>query len=102
MTLTNPTVQGNHAYSDSGGIYSNGRVTLAGTSTLTSNHGGQGGGAFVNGYFTLSGPDASIHNNTASSGGGGGGIYSYSLNHLTNCTAGVNVYNNTPNDIVQS
>jgi predicted outer membrane repeat protein len=56
-----------------------------------------GGGIYsYGGSVTLNG-SSTISNNTAANGGG---IFNSSgLGTLNNCVAGVNVYNNTPNDI---
>jgi hypothetical protein len=49
------------------------------------------------GRLTLTGPDASIHHNSA--GTAGRGIYAPSATRLINCTDGGNVYGNTPQNI---
>ena len=72
MTLNGSTVSNNTANGDGGGIVNDGTVTMSWTST--------------------------VHDNTAIQGEGGG-ICNSSRGTLVGAVAGVNVYNNTPDDI---
>jgi predicted outer membrane repeat protein len=99
VTLLNgSTVNDNTAQDNGGGIF-----TLAGTLTIENSTvgdntaGGNGGGVFNNGAGTVTLVAAStVNGNTA--GGSGGGISN--LGTLVNCVVGVNVLNNTPDDVV--
>lgn len=98
LTLDSATVSGNVAGHDGGGIYNDGgELTMTGSTTVNSNRVLQfGGGIYtIGGTVTMTG-SATVSRNFAFSRGGG--IYNEG-SALTGCVAGVNVLNNTPDDI---
>jgi hypothetical protein len=95
MTLNNSIVSNNTAAADGGGIFSRARLNLN-NSWVIGNIAASGGGIYnSSGTVTLSGRSAVSLNSATSSGGG---IYN-SGGTLVNCTSGVNVFGNTPDNI---
>jgi hypothetical protein len=93
------SVHDNTASADGGGIYiADAGVELNDSSSIHDNAAARGGGIFngTAGATTING-HGSIHDNTATTGGGG--IWKRPSSSLANCVAGVNVLDNTPDDI---
>jgi hypothetical protein len=117
LTLNDSTVTGNSTADGGGGGIANAgaTVTLANDSTITGNTAndsdndgdtadGEGGGVFNRSTLTLA-SGSTITGNTASGGpNSGGGIYNDALfgGTLNNAVAGINVFNNNPDDIFNS
>ncbi len=80
-----------------GGILNGGTVTLNGSTVSNNTANGDGGGIVNDGTVTMSWT-STVHDNTAIQGEGGG-ICNSSRGTLVGAVAGVNVYNNTPDDI---
>lgn len=106
VTLNGSTVTGNTAaglagrFGGGGGILNfAGTVTLNGSTISGNTTGGDGGGInnTSTGTVTMSGT-STVHDNTAIQGEGGG-ICNSSPGTLVGAVAGVNVYNNTPDNI---
>ncbi len=99
VTLNGSTITGNTTGEDGGGgIYNDGgTVTLNGSTVSNNTANGDGGGIVNDGTVTMSWT-STVHDNTAIQGEGGG-ICNSSRGTLVGAVAGVNVYNNTPDDI---
>ena len=92
------SVAGNTSDIDGGGIGNSGTLVMNDTSSVAGNTtGGDGGGVVTTGTFTMNG-SSSVSGNTA--GGLGGGILVLSGGVLNGATAGGNVHDNHPQDIV--
>ncbi len=99
VTLNGSTVSNNTASIFGGGGITNvvGTVTLNGSTVSNNTANGDGGGIVNDGTVTMSWT-STVHDNTAIQGEGGG-ICNSSRGTLVGAVAGVNVYNNTPDDI---
>lgn len=92
------SVSGNTARDAGGGIYNQGNMILNGSSSISGNTGDIAGGVYNEISSSVRMNDtSSIHDNTAVQVGGG--ILNSRGGLLVNCNPGVNVFNNSPNDI---